>query len=230
MIRGKKCIVLSVLLFIFTSIAFVCPGEAQYSPLSNVVGYGWLFNPSVFTPGLRSAASYYPVFDPLAPLVYPSSPLLSPLYFPLLPALPIVPSPVIPTALSAAPAASTISRTAAQTGTWTGTWTSTHFNFVIVWQTGPMFLNIVVDPLGGVTGSAILQGSRYATVTFTLSGVELNNIITLEGLLSTGYGITLTCILTSPTTMTGYWVVTGTSVPVLDEGVFDLTLSLPVII
>lgn len=230
MIRGKKCIVLSVLIFIFTSMTFVCPGEAQYSPLSNVVGFGGLFNPLVFFPGLRSAASYYPVFDPFAALSYTPSPLFNPIYYPVAPTLPFAPFPVIPTALSATPAVTVPTRTAAQTGTWSGTWTSTYFNFIIVWQTGPMFMNIVVDPLGGVLGSGILQGSKYATLPFDLSGVEVNNIITLSGLLATGYGITLTCILTSPTTMTGYWVVTGTHVPVIDEGLFDLTLISPAII
>ena len=203
--------------------------EAQYSPLNSVVGFGGVFNPLVFSPGLRSAAGYYPVFDPFAALSYASSPLLNPLYYPVLPALPFTPLPLIPTALSAAPAASTITRTAAQTGTWLGTWTSTYIAYIVLYHTGPMTMNIVVYPLlGSVAGTVVLQGSKYTNVPFTVTGVKVNNLITLEGIPALGLAIDINCLLTSPTTLTGYYTVLEKAT-LVDEGVFDLSLAAPVI-
>ncbi|MGA1864294.1 MAG: hypothetical protein ACMUHX_04460 [bacterium] len=121
-------------------------------------------------------------------------------------------------------------RTAAQTGTWTGTWTSTYIAFVVLFNTGPMMLNIVEDPLlGTVAGTTILQGSRYASALTEVAGVLVNNVITLEGFLFTGFDIGLTCYLTSPTTMNGFYTVYGTTTPILDQGIFTLTL-LPAVI
>jgi hypothetical protein len=121
-------------------------------------------------------------------------------------------------------------RTAAQTGTWTGTWTSTYIAFVALFNTGPMMLNIVDDPLlGTVVGTTILQGSRYASALTEVAGVIVNNVITLEGFLFTGFDIGLTCYLTSPTTMNGFYTVYGTATPILDEGIFNLTLNPAVI-
>jgi len=121
-------------------------------------------------------------------------------------------------------------RTSAQSGTWTGTWQSTYIAFPILWNTGPMMLNIVEDPLlGVVAGTAILQESRYASIPFEVSGVLVNDTITLEGFLGTGYDCVLTCILTSPTTIVGFYTVLGTTIPVMDEGIFNLSLIPPVI-
>ena len=93
-----------------------------------------------------------------------------------------------------------------------------------------MSLNIIEDPLlGGIVGTAILQDSRYASIPFDVSGVVVNDTITLSGFLGTGYDCILTCILTSPTTITGFYTVLGTSIPVMDEGIFNLTLSPPVL-
>jgi hypothetical protein len=83
--------------------------------------------------------------------------------------------------------------------------------------------------LGIIAGTAILQGSRYASTLFEVSGVLVNNTITLEGFLGTGYDCVLTCILISPNTITGFYTVLGTSVPVMDEGIFNLSLLPPVL-
>jgi hypothetical protein len=120
-------------------------------------------------------------------------------------------------------------RTAAQSGTWSGTWTSTYVAFPILFHSGPMMLNIVEDPLlGTVAGTTILQGSRYASALTEVAGVLVNNVISLEGFLFTGFDILLTCNLTSTTTMNGFYTVLGTggmAPPILDEGVFSLTLT-----
>jgi hypothetical protein len=92
-----------------------------------------------------------------------------------------------------------------------------------------MVLNIVEDPLlGVVAGTAILQGSRYASALTEVAGTLVNNVITLEGFLFTGFDIVLVCNLTSPTTMNGFYTVLGTggmAPPILDEGVFSLSLN-----
>ena len=90
-------------------------------------------------------------------------------------------------------------------------------------------LNIVEDPLlGTVAGTTILQGSRYASALTEVAGVLVNNVISLEGFLYTGFDILLTCNLTSTTTMTGFYTVLGTGgmgPAILDEGIFNLTLT-----
>ena len=124
-------------------------------------------------------------------------------------------------------------RTAAQSGTWSGIWTSTFVAFPILFHSGPMMLNIVEDPLlGTVAGTTILQGSRYASALTEVAGVLVNNVISLEGFLFTGFDILLTCNLTSTTTMNGFYTVLGTggmAPPILDEGIFSLTLTPSVI-
>ncbi|MGA1841787.1 MAG: hypothetical protein ACMUIU_14275 [bacterium] len=144
--------------------------------------------------------------------------------------LALAPSISFPGILAAPLGAISPIRTAAQTGTWTGTWTSTYIAFVALFNTGPMMLNIIEDPLlGTVAGTTILQGSRYASALTEVAGVLVNNVITLEGFLFTGFNIGLTCYLTSPTTMNGFYTVYGTTTPILDEGIFTLTL-LPAVI
>ncbi|MGA1876053.1 MAG: hypothetical protein ACMUIA_10635 [bacterium] len=211
---------------------------ASYTPTFNPFGtqfYSAVYNPFDY----RLSSSYIPIIPPLpfAPLpVFDPLALIQPSYispvspygsftlptstFSLTPTIPVVsPAPVAPV------------RTASQSGTWVGTWESTYLAFIVLFHTGPMNLNIVVDPiLGGVLGTAVLQGSRYATIPFDVGGVEVNNVITVEGLLSTGFNCILTCILTSPTTMTGFYTVEGTHIPLLDEGIFELTLLTPVLI
>ncbi len=141
-------------------------------------------------------------------------------------------SPFVSTVSSATAvaAASAPVRSAAQTGTWFGTWQSTYIAFIVLWNNGPMTLNIVVDPLfGTVLGTALLAGSRYTNIPFDVTGVKINNLISLEGIPALGFGITITCVLTSPTTMTGFYTVTAAG-DLRDEGTFNLTLSSPVII
>ncbi|MEW6379149.1 MAG: hypothetical protein AB1611_06035 [bacterium] len=236
MVKGKRGIVLAVFMIII-SLSVVCVplSNAQYTgttlpPLSTAVGYGGFFNPYVFSPGLyRTAASYYPVFDPFASLLYaPFDPLLSASYYPALPTLPFAPLPA--PAILPATTAVTPTRTAAQTGTWVGTWTSTWIAYIVLWHSGPMTLNIVVDPLlGTVYGTALLAGSRYTNIPFDVSGVRVNNIISLEGIPKLGFLIDVTCVLTSPTTMNGFYAVTAAG-DLVDEGIFDLSLLAPVLI
>jgi len=88
-----------------------------------------------------------------------------------------------------------------------------------------MNLNIVVDPLGIVTGSCILEGSRYANFLFNVIGADANGVFTLSGFLGAGINIYLDGILTSPVTMTGNYTVSGTlGGKIWDTGVFNLTL------
>jgi hypothetical protein len=134
--------------------------------------------------------------------------------------------------LSAVPPAGIVSptRTAAQAGSWTGSWQSTYIAFPVLWNSGPMLLNLAEDPLLGIlAGTAVMQGSRYASIPFAVSGTIINDTITLNGFLGTGYDCVLTCILLSPTTMTGFYTVLGTDVPVIDEGIFSLNLNPPVL-
>ena len=238
------------------------PIRSQFSgftiaPPNPAVGYGGLFNPYVFLPGLglRAAASTYSLNSLLRfSLGYiglgnslfgrPSTTigLFNPLFgfgtsWGLSPfvgtsfgtpfSLPGLTSGISPISASVVPAV----RAAAQTGTWTGSWQSTYIAFIVLWNSGPMYLNIVEDPLLGVaTGTATLQGSRYASIPFEVSGVLVNDTINLTGFLGTGYDIMLTCILTSPTTMTGFYTVLGTTIPVMDEGVINLTMNPPVLL
>jgi hypothetical protein len=254
------------------------PIECQFSgftlsPLSDTIGYGGLYNPLLFFPGLSSGFTNitYPLvsFEPfglgnfgianpfgtLSQLVTGSfnpffgfsnlgfgfeSPigafnqLGSSFFNPLALGNPATLTLGTQAGLSIGtlPLLSPISapRIAAQTGSWIGTWQSTYIAFPILWNTGPMSLNIVEDPLlGVVAGTAILQDSRYASIPFEVSGVLVNDTITLEGFLGTGYDCILTCILTSLNTMTGFYTVLGTSIPVMDEGIFNLTLNPPVL-
>ncbi|MCL6584662.1 MAG: hypothetical protein K6U11_13655 [bacterium] len=237
MTKGKRSIVLLFFTAVISlSIIWVLSSYAQYTagtlpPLNTAVGYGGFFNPYVFSPGLyRVAAGSYPLFDPFASLLSTTfNPLLTPSYYPIIPTFPFAPLPT-PVTLPTTTALTTPTRTAAQSGTWVGTWTSTYIAYIVLWHTGPMTLNIVVDPLlGTVLGTAVFAGSKYASIPFSVDGVKVNNVISLSGLLSTGYSMVMTCILTSPTTMTGFYTVEGTHIPILDEGVFDLTLQAPVI-
>ncbi|MBN2372503.1 hypothetical protein JXL19_01775 [bacterium] len=246
--------------FIVASSIYAQFSAATLAPPNAAVGYGGLFNPYVFWPGsgLRSAAAI-PALLPFGPLnlwgvgllgnplsgfAQAGSGIFSPafgfgLQFGGLSPLGLNPfnplSSYTPVTLSPsrgiAFGLSSPLRTAAQTGSWLGTWQSTYIAFPVLWNTGPMSLNIVEDPLLGiVTGTAILQDSRYASIPFDVSGVIVNDTITLEGFLYTGYDCVLTCIMTSPTTITGFYTVLGTSIPIMDEGLFNLTLNPPVLI
>ncbi|MGA1843924.1 MAG: hypothetical protein ACMUIS_05120 [bacterium] len=227
------------------------------APPNPAVGYGGSFNPYVFLPGLglKAAASTYSLNSllpfPFGGLGFGNSlfgrpattiGLFNPLFgfgtswgrtpfvgaslgTPL--ALPSLTLGISPLSASLVPAA----RGAAQSGTWTGSWQSTYIAFIVLWNSGPMYLNIVEDPLlGVVTGTAALQGSRYASIPFAVDGVLVNDTINLTGFLGTGYDIMLTCILTSPTTMTGFYTVLGTTIPIMDEGVINLTMNPPVLL
>jgi len=163
-------------------------------------------------------------FGPLSSAISLPSPFLPPYLSPTLAAASTALNPVAPPSLSAA--AGIPMRTAAQTGTWSGTWTSNYIAFIVLWHTGPMTLNIVVDPVtGAVAGTGTLQGSRYASILFNVTGVEANSAITISGFLGTGYNIYIDGILSSPTTVTGTWKVVGTAGgTILDYGVFSVTL------
>lgn len=261
------------------------PVDSQYSgftiaPPNSAIGYGGLFNPYVFWPGVGiktalSTSGLIPLLpsgfgnlglitsfsnlfaSPLGQLGFSSSGLGSPLQTLISgttgilnptfgfgtsfgafsqPGLGIL-NPLSLATLSPLSVASSLPitpaaalRSAAQSGTWTGTWQSTYIAFPILWNTGPMTLNFVEDPLlGTVVGTAVLAESRYASIPFEVAGVIVNNTITLEGFLYTGYDCALTGYFTSPTTMSGFYTVLGTHIPILDEGIFNLTLTPAVI-
>jgi hypothetical protein len=276
--NSSKYFLFPVILFICIGFLIATPVVSQYSgstilPINTAVGYGGLFNPYVFWPGigLNAAASNAPLVpflpfsnggfafqNPLFGLSSTNNGFFNPLLgfggsfgtnslsgFNALSGLnslaglnslnPFYIFNPVASALGAsilsAPVAPVLTvRSAAQSGTWLGTWQSTYIAFPILWNTGPMFLNIADDPLLGlIVGTAILQDSRYASIPFEVSGVLVNDTITLEGFLGTGYDCVMTCILTSPTTITGFYTVLGTSIPVMDEGIFNLTLNPPVL-
>jgi len=209
--------------------------SAINTSLSSLGLYGWGGLGFRNTPGTFSLAPfrYNPVFGfggiglglPSTLGIFPQ--LTSGLFSGIIPSIALSAFP-----LSTASLAGTISppRTAAQAGSWSGTWQSTYIAFPVLWNSGPMLLNLAEDPLLGVlAGTAIMQGSRYASIPFEVSGVIINNTITLNGFLGTGYDCILTGILLSPTTMTGFYTVLGTTIPVMDEGIFSLNLTPPVL-
>ncbi|MEW6379147.1 MAG: hypothetical protein AB1611_06025 [bacterium] len=244
MIRGKRCIILSVVILVCALMVCVSSGDAQLSgvtlsPLTGLRSDAFtqmipaLLPPLPYTP-FAEGSSFFS-FDPLSfPVLYDPLNFLLPLNsLSAVSPWPVIQVPyltsIIPAASSLAPALSSSAglpmRRAAQTGTWTGTWTSTYIAYIVLWHTGPMTLNIAVDPLTGTAvGTCILTGSKYANFLVNVSGVEANSVITLSGFLGTGYDLLINGVLTSPTTLTGYYTVTGTNIPVLDEGVFSLVL------
>jgi len=274
---------LAILLCIMLLMAI--PVDSQYSgftiaPPNSAVGYGGLFNPYVFWPGvgIKTALSTSSLV-PLLSSIFGNSGLLTPfpnLFVPPIgqlslgtyslgsPLQNLIPSTMglfnptfgfgtslgalsqsglgilnplslaaslplsVASAIPLTPAAAL--RTAAQSGTWVGTWQSTYIAFPILWNSGPMTLNFVEDPvLGTVVGTAVLADSRYASIPFEVAGVIVNNTISVEGFLYTGFDCALTGYFTSPTTMSGFYTVLGTHIPVLDEGIFNLTLTPAVI-
>ena len=249
-----------LLFLAIVGILIATPVGSQYSgftllPPNVALGYGGLYNPYVFLPGRYAAANTLSSFgiggiglgNPLLGLTGTFNPLFnfgirpfgSLTFLGLNTFNPFVPyaataglnsSIGITSGIGLTGGISAPVRVAAQAGTWLGTWQSTYIAFPILWNTGPMFLNIAEDPLlGTIIGTAIMQDSRYASIPFDVSGIIANDTITLEGFLGTGYDCVLTCILTSPTTMTGFYTVLGTSIPVMDEGVFTLSLNPPVL-
>ncbi|MGA1876052.1 MAG: hypothetical protein ACMUIA_10630 [bacterium] len=198
-----------------------------------------LFSPWAYTP-LSDSSSFF-TFGTIDPLLlygplnlsllspFESRTVINPLAFIQFPYL-NVPIPQLttlnPLLTSTAPVtAPPVVRMAAQSGTWVGTWQSTYIAFIVLFHSGPMNLNIVVDPLGIVTGSCILEGSRYANFLFNVTGADANGVFTLSGFLGAGINIYLDGILTSPVTMTGNYTVSGTlGGKIWDTGVFNLTL------
>lgn len=142
----------------------------------------------------------------------------------------LAPVPAVAPGVAASLVASPLIRSAAQSGTWSGTWTSTFVAFPILFHTGPMMLNIVVDPLlGAVVGTVIMQGSRYVSALTDVDGVIVNNAITLgPALLATGFFLTMSCVLITPNSMTGFYTVDFKNI-IMDQGVFSLTLLAPVL-
>jgi len=131
--------------------------------------------------------------------------------------------------------------TAEQAGTWTGTWYS-----LIKLNAGIMNMTLVEDAVNGVlTGEVTLilnkitkslpaevSGPYAGGDTFVLTGGNSTILLTtlVIGTTLPLYEIELTCTLTSPTTMTGTYLINDL-VKLLDYdyGNFDLTLSTPVI-
>jgi len=283
-LRGdpRQVFLYPLVLIICIGILIATPVGSQFSsftlaPPNAAVGYGGLFNPYVFWPGigLNSAASTsslvpflpfnvggFGLGNPLLGLSQASygisnllgigfeNPLLSlsqtnfnpsfgfgasfgnplPLGINFINPFSIGALATLGSSVSLLPGPLSPVRAAAQSGTWTGTWQSTYIAFPILWNTGPMTLNIVEDPLlGTVAGTAILAESRYASIPFEVAGVIVNNTISVEGFLYTGYDCAITGYFTSPTTTDGFYTVLGTSIPILDEGIFSLSLIPPVI-
>jgi hypothetical protein len=119
-------------------------------------------------------------------------------------------------------------RAAAQAGTWIGTWESTFIAFIILFHSGPMSMSLIENPtLNTLAGTAILEGSRFANTLFDVGGVITTpTIFELQGTIGGGgFCIVLSCILSSPTTMTGSYTITiGFGGQLVDRGVFNLTL------
>jgi len=193
----------------------------------------FLFPFNSFGYGL-GAGSLYSSFNPLAarfslPLSFseglsgfPSlSFLQTPFSFPTLSPLSSIPA-------SLAIAAPLPMRMAAQAGTWIGTWQSTFIAFIILFNSGTMTMTLVENPtLNTISGTCILEGSRFANTLFDVQGVLTGTpLFELQGVIGAGgFTIVMSCTLTSPTTMTGtYTESIGFGGPVVDRGVFSLTL------
>ncbi|MEW5803419.1 MAG: hypothetical protein AB1847_15100 [bacterium] len=203
MTRVKRDIVLSIL-FIIISVACVSFSEAQYPPF-------------YLPPAAPVLGDFFnPFLAPVIPApffaVNPFIPTISPL------------SALIPASTAVAPVPI---RTAAQAGTWVGTWQSTFIAFIILYHSGPMTLDLIENPLlQSLSGTGILQGSRYTNTLFDVRGViPTSSTFELNAILSGGYAIVLNCILTSPTTMIGTYTVSfGFGGSAIDTGIFNLTL------
>lgn len=252
MIKGRRYTLLLIFILACVSMVSVSTSKAQFfgfalsppdaaavtpglrsdaftrmSPLLPYSPFGESFPGLTIDPFISALLSNpFPLllFGPLSSASSLPSPIWPPYLFPTMPVAPTTLNPVAPTPLTTV--AGIPMRTAAQTGTWVGTWQSNYIAFIVLWHTGPMTLNIVVDPLtGAVTGNGTLQGSRYSSILFNVFGVEANNLLTVSGFLGTGYYIYLDGTLTSTTTMTGSYTVVGTSGgTILDYGTFNLTL------
>ena len=130
---------------------------------------------------------------------------------------------------------------AEQAGAWTGTWYS-----LIKLNAGIMNMSLIEDQLNGaLIGEVTLILNKFTNSipaevsglydggdTFILTGG--NNTVFSSLLIGTTtvtlYEITLTCTLTSPTTMTGtYYIKDLTKLLSDDYGNFNLTLTAPVI-
>ncbi|MEW5803545.1 MAG: hypothetical protein AB1847_15740 [bacterium] len=122
---------------------------------------------------------------------------------------------------------------AEQAGTWTGTWSTTTTKSV-VYATGPITLNLVLDPVlpTAVSGYVQLVGNPVLGVIVDVTGEILNNQIILSGA-GLGIGsqtiqIDIVCSLTSPTDMTGtYTQINSTSI--IGTGSFIASLAPAVI-
>jgi len=89
-------------------------------------------------------------------------------------------------------------------------------------------MTLVENPtLNTISGTCILEGSRFANTLFDVQGVLTGTpLFELQGVIGAGgFTIVMSCTLTSPTTMTGtYTESIGFGGPVVDRGVFSLTL------
>ncbi|MEW5803940.1 MAG: hypothetical protein AB1847_17735 [bacterium] len=115
---------------------------------------------------------------------------------------------------------------AEQAGTWEGLWSSGLVS-------GPMTLNIVVDPvLGGLAGYVQLLGNPTLGSLVDVTGTSLNNQIILSGsgigLGGMTFTIDITGTLTSTTAMTGTYTLINSS-SLVETGSFQLGLLTPVI-
>ncbi len=121
---------------------------------------------------------------------------------------------------------------AEQAGTWAGTWTGS--TKTLAYITGPISLNLVIDPVipTVVSGYVQLVGNPNLGVLVDVTGNILNNQIILSG---AGLGIgsqtiqlDLVCTLTSTTEMTGTYTQINSS-SIIGTGSFTATLLPPVI-
>lgn len=118
-------------------------------------------------------------------------------------------------------------RAAAQGGTWIGTWESTFIAFIILFNSGPMTLTLIENPLlQTLSGTCILTGSRFTNTLIDVRGVITTpTFFELSGITAGGFALVLSCTLLNPAIMTGsYTVTSGFGGAVLDRGIFNLTL------
>ncbi|MGA1875588.1 MAG: hypothetical protein ACMUIA_08260 [bacterium] len=131
-----------------------------------------------------------------------------------------VAAPVVP---SAAPAAVI----AEQAGYWSGIWLS-----YLKLKGGPMTLNLVEDPLtGALAGTATLILNQFKIPPVDVTGIDTGiGSFTLTGtwydvLNLITWVVTLNCVMTSDTTMTGDFYIADQLYTKVDYGTFDLSLG-----
>jgi len=240
LVKKRSYLIGILLTIVFSCLLFSNLASAQYWGVPSPVWFGapWFSanSPAALPPGLSQLAP--PIFPGQA--VSPFSPFAAPvaaisaltLTLPGLPGLP-TPTPTPSTSIPSSIPSSSSGAVAPVITNWSGIWAS----LLSTSQLGPMNLTLSQNTVtGAVTGTASLflnkliplpvtvSGVFLGGTSFTVTGVYTSFSLALSGLIivPTNYTLSLTCTLTSPTTMNGTYSIL--SIKETDFGGFNLTL------